>query len=54
MFVCVQCGKTTEPHEKMIRKVVKRLPKTYYWNGQVIGIGWEIAKEISICQECGG
>ena len=48
MFDCQQCGRTTEPGEKMAHKVIQKRPKVYK-NG---GVGWEIVKEISVCMNC--
>ena len=49
MFKCQQCGGQSAPGEKQSKKVVAKRPKTYK-NG---GVGWEIKKEISVCNKCG-
>lgn len=48
MFKCADCGKTTEPREPQHKVVIDRRKVTYP-NGSE---GWEIAKEVALCEEC--
>ena len=48
MYKCEQCGKNTQPHEKMNKSVTARR-SVQYKNGST---GWEIVKEISVCRDC--
>jgi len=48
MFICEQCGRQTEPREKMHKLIVEKREKVYP-DGST---GWEIARELSICHNC--
>ena len=48
MFNCEKCGRTTKAGEKMAKQCLKKRPRKYP-NGSE---GWEIAKEISVCEWC--
>jgi hypothetical protein len=48
MFKCQMCGKTTKAREPMTKIVAEKRDKEYS-NG---GKGWEIVREIAICQSC--
>lgn len=56
MFKCELCGKTTKPGEKQIKKIVAKRDVKYsniLPNGkEKISDGYEIVKEINICEEC--
>ena len=47
-FECQQCKRTTGLGEKQYKKVLETRPRKYK-NG---GVGWEIVKEIAVCQQC--
>jgi len=51
MFKCGRCGKTTESREKENRVVVAKRDTTYSNDGKNSS-GWEIKKEISVCDRC--
>lgn len=48
MFICEQCKKQTAAREKQFKKVIDSRPKRYSNGGE----GWEIVKEISVCNKC--
>lgn len=60
MFKCQRCGKTTAPYETENKVVVIKRPVTYSnmvknKNGKLeekITYGYEIEKEISVCEKC--
>lgn len=60
MYKCQKCGKTTMPHEKCNKVVVETREKEYikeyedkYGNKkQKITNGYEIVKEINMCDLC--
>ena len=60
MYKCQKCNKTTTPHEKCNKVVVETRDKEYIneyenkWGNkkQKITNGYEIAKEINVCDEC--
>jgi uncharacterized Zn finger protein len=58
MIHCENCGKMTKPKIKPIRIIVEKREKVYYEDNdpekKVIGKGWEIAKEMLVCKDCGG
>jgi hypothetical protein len=52
MFICSMTGRLSQPGEKPIRVIVKRREREYLNpDGQVVGHGWEIEKEILICED---
>jgi hypothetical protein len=53
MFRCAQCNETSKPGEGMHRIIVEER-RVHYTNaaGEVVGTGWEIVNEVSICQGC--
>ncbi len=55
MFKCGKCAKSSEPGEKMSREIVEVRNVSYFdKDGDLIGKGWEIVKEINICPRCKG
>jgi len=48
MYKCEQCGRNSNAGEKQYKKIVAKREKRYS-NG---GVGWEIIKEISVCNKC--
>ena len=56
MFKCEKCGKTTRAGEKQHKKVVETREKTYtnldIYGNKKTSKGWEIVKEMNICEEC--
>lgn len=50
MFKCQGCSKTSQPCEKQFKNIVEKRIKTY-GEGRV---GWEIVKEINVCEGCVG
>lgn len=56
MFKCELCGKTTKAGEKQTKKVIETRNKIYsniLPNGkEKISDGYEIVKEINVCEEC--
>ncbi len=48
MFKCKACGKQSNSGEKQYSKIVETRKK-YYEGG---GFGWEIVKEIKVCESC--
>lgn len=48
MFLCEQCGRTTSAGEKQAKKTIKTRPRVYAGGG----LGWEIVKEVNVCQKC--
>jgi len=58
MFICQECQKPSHSREKPVQKVVQQRPRAYkYYDSEgrmKKSVGWEIAKEIVICQECAG
>ena len=48
MFKCGQCGKNSIPKEKPERLAIETRKKVYDKKYK----GWEIVKEILLCQEC--
>jgi hypothetical protein len=52
MFKCPITKKTSRPGEKPVRVIVERRDREYKNDdGQVIGRGWEIVKEIFVSEE---
>ena len=56
MLKCEKCGRITEPNEKQHKKIVKTRERIYknqdkYGNTKT-SKGFEIVKEINICEEC--
>jgi hypothetical protein len=51
MFKCNKCHKVTKSREKQERVVVEKRDKEY-WNGYKTSQGWEIKKEIFVCESC--
>lgn len=49
MFICEQCGKGTEPHEKQYKIVVQARRVFYPDQGTS---GWEIVRELKVCRRC--
>mgnify|MGYP004606900099 CR=1 FL=1 len=56
MFKCELCGKTTKAGEKQTKKIIQTRDVKYsniLPNGkEKISDGYEIVKEINICEEC--
>lgn len=53
MFICEQCHEQQPPRTSPTMKVVLTRPVTYVSpSGEDISKGWEIVKEIRLCQEC--
>lgn len=51
MFNCESCKTTQEPRIKPHRVVTQARKQSYNNNG-IISKGWEVVKEILICDEC--
>ena len=57
MFKCGMCKKSSKPREMATVKVVEKRVKEYvqkdeYGNPGKESQGWEIVKEIKVCQSC--
>ncbi len=57
MFECNRCNRITEPKEKSNKIVVEKRDRKYEFKnaeGEVVKIkhGWEIVKEITVCNNC--
>lgn len=53
MFHCDCCGKTSQPREPMVRKVVETRPKVYdNGHGIAVGRGAEVVREERWCSAC--
>ncbi len=55
MFRCEKCNKVSMPREKSNKVVIEKRDKTYsYKKGyeERTAHGWEIQKEITVCNEC--
>lgn len=53
MFKCEQCSKTTKPYEKATKKITQTRKRDYFnEKEQLIGSGFEIVKEITVCVDC--
>ena len=53
MYKCKECKRVSKLKEKMYRKVVEKIDREYLnKDGEVVGTGWEIKKEISVCASC--
>lgn len=51
MFQCKKCKRITEPRENSNKIVVEKREKEYK-NQDKITYGWEIVKEITVCNSC--
>ena len=51
MFKCEKCKCITNPREKENKVVVNKRVKTYTNDGKT-SEGWEIEKEIKVCEKC--
>lgn len=69
MFRCQQCGKVSQSGEECHKQVIEKREKIYPFREKVFsfcverkrefrddkgGTGWEIIKEINVCNECYG
>ena len=58
MFICHKCNKCSSKREKPVQVLVEKRTKTYkYRDGEGYAKeshGWEIVKEVYLCQKCGG
>jgi hypothetical protein len=52
MFKCDNCGGQQGPGVKTAKAVVERRDKVYEEDGKVVGKGWEIVRELTLCTEC--
>lgn len=56
MFKCEKCGRTTRTGEKQHKKVIETREKNYTnldtYGNKKTSKGWEIVKEINICEKC--
>ena len=60
MFKCQRCGRTTNPGEKLARRIVETRDKVYTNSfednrGRIFkkdSKGYEIIREIGICERC--
>lgn len=56
MFKCQICGKITKAGEKQTKKIVETRDKKYNYidkhGNKKVSTGFEIVKEINICEEC--
>jgi hypothetical protein len=55
MFKCEKCGKISNPGETSNKVVVEKRDKTYRYKKDKVEMtshGWEIKKEIIVCDEC--
>ncbi len=56
MFKCERCGKVTQAGEKQHKEIVKTRNKTYNYidkhGKEGISKGFEIVKEINVCEKC--
>ena len=57
MFICQKCNKLTDPGKPQNKIVVETREKEYfernkYGKLEVIGKGFEIVKEINVCENC--
>lgn len=48
MFRCSECGKVSEPRQPQNKVVIQRREKIYADGSK----GWEIVKEVALCDEC--
>ena len=57
MFICHKCKKCSSNKEKPVQVVLEKRTKTYkYRDGEgnaKESVGWEIVKEVYLCQKCG-
>jgi len=52
MFKCTLTGKQTKPGEKAFYVVVEKRDRIYLnAEGEEVSRGWEIVKEIKVCEE---
>ena len=57
MFKCQKCNKVSAPRENSNKLVVEKRPMVYEIKDNHNNIiketkGWEIAKELTVCNEC--
>lgn len=52
MYKCQACLKTSKLNEAAHRVVFQTRSKDYYEDGRLIGKGWEIVSEFTVCSEC--
>lgn len=57
MFKCQKCGEVSKPRENSNKLVVEKRPQTYeirdnHGNVERETEGWEIAKELTVCNNC--
>lgn len=59
MFKCEKCGRITEPREKLTKKPIITREKVYqqiikkgYYGKINTTVGYEIVKEINLCEKC--
>ena len=56
MFKCQKCGKITQKGEKQHKKIIATRNKIYQYldkyGQERTAKGWEIEKEINICEKC--
>jgi len=51
MFICDLCGNVSKPGDKPQRQIAAKREKTYFDSrGKELGKGWEIEKEILVCE----